>query len=213
MNGVALASSTVHAWPTAAADGAAMQRLFQHNLLQHRRLFSAIDELRDAVCEAAALMTDTLRAGGRLMFCGNGGSTSDSQHLAAEFSGRLKHERRPLAAIALSADGVALTAIANDYGYEEVFARQLQAHARRGDCLIVLSTSGASRNVLRALQAARTLGLPCIALLGRDGGAARHWADLAIVVPHDDSARIQEAHIFIGHTWCGQIEAALGCVA
>ncbi len=93
-----------------------------------------------------------------------------------------------------------------------MFARQVRAHAGRGDCLVVLSTSGESRNVLRALQAARAQGVACVALLGRGGGAARVWADLAIVVPHQDSARVQEAHIFIGHTWCGQIESALGYV-
>jgi D-sedoheptulose 7-phosphate isomerase len=188
------------------------ESLFERNLSEHRRVFEELGSLRSAVCEAALLMTSALRGGGRLLFCGNGGSASDSQHLAAEFNGRLKRERVPLPAMALNADGVTLTAIANDYGFEQVFARQVQAHAGPGDCLVVLSTSGASPNVLRALQAARSQGVPCVALLGRDGGAARAWADVAVVVPDDDSARIQEAHIFIGHTWCGQIEAALGCV-
>jgi D-sedoheptulose 7-phosphate isomerase len=189
-----------------------LRELFAHNLGEHRRVFEAIEPLRDPICAAAATMADCLRRGGRLMFFGNGGSSSDSQHIAAEFAGRLRTERRPLSAISLTADSAALTAIGNDYGYAEVFARQLIAHARAGDVAIGLSTSGRSPNVLHAFAAARPLGVTTIALLGRDGGAARAAADQAIVVPHDDSARIQEAHIFIGHTWCGQVEAALGLV-
>jgi D-sedoheptulose 7-phosphate isomerase len=189
------------------------EALFDGNLQQHRRLFDQIDALRAAVCSAAEAMTGTLRRGGRLLFCGNGGSASDSLHLAAEFNGRLAAEREPLAALALNADTATLTAVANDYGYEQVFARPLRALSRPGDCLVVLSTSGRSPNVLRALEAARVSGVATVALLGRDGGPARALADIAVVVPHADSARIQEAHIFIGHTWCGQIEQALGLVA
>jgi len=184
--------------------------LFAHNLRQHRALFESLEQLREDICAAAALMAGVLERGGRLFFFGNGGSASDSEHLAAELSGRLRRERRPLAAQSLAADSAALSAIANDYGYAEVFARQLQALGRPGDAAIGISTSGASPNVLRGLQAARAQRMSCIALLGRDGGPARALADRAVVVPHEDSARIQEAHIFIGHTWCGQIECALG---
>ncbi|MBL8288084.1 MAG: SIS domain-containing protein [Rubrivivax sp.] len=193
--------------------GGAAARLLARNLAEHRRVFDAIEALREPICAAAATMAQALARGGRLLFFGNGGSASDSQHIAAELTGRLRSERRPLAAQALTADSAALTAIANDYGYAEVFARLLAAQARPGDVAIGLSTSGRSANVLRAFAAARALGVGTIALLGRDGGAARAAADLALVVPHEDSARIQEAHIFIGHTWCGQIEAALGLVA
>ena len=189
-----------------------MQRLLERNLRAHRQLFAELDALAPQICAAAAVLTDTLARGGRLFFFGNGGSASDSLHLAAELTGRLCQERRPLAALALNADVAALTAIANDYGYAEVFARQLCALARPGDCAVAISTSGNSPNVLKALQMARTLGISTVALLGRDGGAARALADHAVVVPHEDSARIQEAHIFIGHTWCGQVEAALGLV-
>lgn len=188
------------------------EELFDGNLRQHRRLFAEIEALSEAVCTAARTMTEALRSGGRLLFCGNGGSASDSLHLAAEFNGRLARERAPLAALALNADCATLTAIANDYGYEQVFARPLQALARPGDCLVALSTSGRSPNVLRALEVARGCGVATVALLGRDGGDARRLADVSVVVPHADSARIQEAHIFIGHTWCGQIEQALGLV-
>lgn len=186
--------------------------LFDRNLAAHRQVFDALDVLRPAVCEAAATMGEALARGGRLLFCGNGGSASDSLHLAAEFNGRLAAERRPLAALALPADCATLTAIANDYGYEQVFARPLLALGRPGDCLVTLSTSGNSPNVLLALEAARECGLRSVALLGRDGGRAATLADVAVVVPHQDSARIQEAHIFIGHTWCGQIERSLGLV-
>jgi D-sedoheptulose 7-phosphate isomerase len=199
------------------ADGAASERralapLLHRNLQAHRAVFAALEALEQPICAAANLMTQALREGGRLLFFGNGGSASDSQHLAAEFSGRLRLERRPLAALALTADSAALTAIGNDYGFAEIFARQLAAHARAGDVAIGISTSGRSPNVLRAFEVARAMGLCCIGLLGRDGGAACAAVDVAVVVPHEDSGRIQEAHIFIGHTWCGQIEAALGLV-
>ncbi|MCY7314249.1 MAG: SIS domain-containing protein [Rubrivivax sp.] len=198
--------------PSRSAVPLPLDALFESNLLQHRRLFAVLDGLRPAVGQAAVLMADCLHRGGRLYFMGNGGSASDSLHLAAEFNGRLKRERAPLPATALCADGATLTAIANDYGFDEVFARQLQAHARPGDCVVALSTSGRSPNVLRGLAMAGSLGVASVALLGQDGGGARVLADRAIVVPHDDTARIQEAHIFIGHTLCGQVERALGLV-
>lgn len=188
------------------------EALFDRNLAAHRSVFAELDVLRVAVCQAAATMSDALARGGRLLLCGNGGSASDSLHLAAEFNGRLSAERRPLAALALPADCATLTAIANDYGYEQVFARPLAALGRPGDCLLALSTSGQSPNVLLALETARECGLRSVALLGRDGGRAATLADVAVIVPHADSARIQEAHIFIGHTWCGQIERSLGLV-
>jgi D-sedoheptulose 7-phosphate isomerase len=191
---------------------AATQDLFDHNLAAHRSVFESLATLRGQVADAAARMADTLEAHGKLLFFGNGGSACDCQHIAAELTGRLRSERRPLAAMALNSDIAALTAIGNDYGFAEVFARQIAALGRPGDCAIALSTSGRSPNVLRALEAAQHHGLHTIALLGRDGGPARLFAERAIVVPHEDSARIQEAHIFIGHTWCGQIERALHLV-
>ena len=154
-------------------------------------------------------MTATLRQGRKLLLMGNGGSAADCQHLAAEFTGRFQHERAPLAAIALTTDTSALTCISNDYGFEEVFARQLAGLGQPGDCAIGISTSGRSPNVLRALERARTLGLTTIGLAGRDGGDMRALCDLCLVVPHADTARIQEAHIFIGHSWCAMVEQAL----
>lgn len=190
----------------------AAHALFERNLSAHRRVFAQLDGLADDIAKVGAHLADTLLAGGRLLFFGNGGSASDSMHIAAELSGRLRHERRALPALALNADAAAMTAIANDYGYAEVFARLLAAQAKAGDCAIGLSTSGRSANVLRAFETAQAMGVSRVALLGRDGGPARALADLAVVVPDDDSARVQEAHIFIGHTWCGQIEMLLGLV-
>ena len=191
---------------------ARLQPLLQHNLQAHCQLFAGLQALAHDICAAALMLTDTIARGGRIFFFGNGGSASDSLHLAAEFTGRLRQERQPLAAMALNADSAALTAIANDYGYAEVFARQLAALGRRGDCAVGISTSGHSPNVLRALEVARNMDISTVGLLGRDGGAAKPLVDCAVVVPHEDSARIQEAHIFIGHTWCGQVENALGLV-
>jgi D-sedoheptulose 7-phosphate isomerase len=193
-----------------AARGFDPAALFAHNLRQHRSVFERLDALGQDIAAAATCMAQVLERGGRLFFFGNGGSASDSEHLAAELSGRLRRDRPPLAAQSLAADSAALSAIANDYGYEQVFARQLQALGRPGDAAIGISTSGSSPNVLRAFEAARARRMVCIGLLGRDGGPARALSDHAVVVPHEDSARIQEVHIFIGHTWCGQIECALG---
>jgi len=182
---------------------------FAEGLAAHRELFDRLHVMQADVEHAAALMARSLLQGGKLLLMGNGGSAADCQHLAAEFTGRFRQERRPLAAVALTTDSSALTCIGNDYGFEQVFARQLEALARPGDCVIGISTSGRSPNVLRALQKARELDLVCIGLSGRDGGDMRALCDLSVVVPHDDTARIQEAHIFIGHSWCEMVESAL----
>ncbi|WP_445679707.1 D-sedoheptulose-7-phosphate isomerase [Radicibacter daui] len=189
-----------------------MTSLFARNLSQHVELMSRLDALEGAVMQAASTVADTLRTGGKLMLCGNGGSAADSQHIAAEFTGRFIKDRKPLAAIALSTDSSALTCISNDYSFADVFARQLVALARAGDCLIGISTSGNSANVIRAVEAARELGVRSIGLLGRDGGKLAALCDEAIIVPSDVTARIQEAHILIGHTICGAAEQQLGLV-
>ncbi len=185
------------------------ENIFAANLLEHRALFERLAPLAGEVARAGALMAETLAAGRKLMFCGNGGSAADSQHIAAELTGRFVRDRRPLAAVALTTDTSALTSIANDYSFDEVFARQVMGLGTRGDCLIAISTSGHSRNVLRAVEAARAAGIGVIGLLGRDGGALRPLCDISIVVPSESTARIQEAHGFIGHTLCGLIESAL----
>ncbi len=187
-----------------------MTDLFLQNLADQTALLQSMTELSAVVHQAGSLCTASLQAGGKLMLCGNGGSAADSQHLSAELTGRFVGDRRPLAAMALSTDTSALTCIANDYSFEEVFARQVQGLGRAGDVLVGISTSGNSRNVIRAVEEARRVGMKVVGLLGRDGGALRDLCDVAIVVPSPVTARIQEAHILVGHTLCGLIEQQLG---
>jgi D-sedoheptulose 7-phosphate isomerase len=193
----------------AEAAGRISGALLLSNLEEHRELFSKLERVFPAVETAASLLVATLTAGGKLLFCGNGGSAADSQHLASEFVGRFVNDRRPLAALALTTDSSALTCISNDYSFEEVFSRQVMGLARQGDCLIAISTSGNSRNIIRAAEAARELGVRTVGLLGRNGGELRALCDVSIVVPSMSTARIQEAHSFIGHTLCGLVELAL----
>lgn len=148
------------------------------------------------------------RRGGNLFICGNGGSHCDAMHFAEELTGRFKGDRRPLGALALG-DPSHVTCVSNDMGFEQVFERQLRGLARKGDLLVTLSTSGNSKNCLRALNAAREMGVDTVALLGRDGGGMRQVADLALVVPAQDSGRIQEIHIKLIHTSIEVLERAL----
>lgn len=187
-----------------------MQSLFSANLAEHLALMQQLGALEPAVSAAGQRLAEVLAAGGKLMFCGNGGSAADSQHLAAELTGRFIKDRRPLAAIALSTDSSALTCIGNDYSFDAIFERQLRALGRSGDALIAISTSGNSGNVIAAVEAARAAGIWTLGLLGRDGGRLKGLCDASIVVPSATTARIQEAHILIGHTLCGQIEQTLG---
>ena len=187
-----------------------MNSKFQQNLDEHRALFAGLEALAGPVAQAAGLICTALAAGHKLMLCGNGGSAADSQHLAAEFTGRFIKDRKPLAAMALSTDTSALTCIANDYSFDEVFYRQVAGLGAAGDCLLAISTSGNSRNVVRAVEAAQQLDMRTVGLLGRDGGLLAKRCDVAIVVPSTSTARIQEAHIMIGHTLCGMVEESLG---
>lgn len=186
--------------------------LFIDNIDEHISVSRSLYHINDAVTQAGHIVGQSLRAGGKILFCGNGGSAADSQHLAAELTGRFIKDRRPLAALALSTDTSALTCIGNDYSFDEVFARQVQGLGRTGDVLVGISTSGNSRNVIRAVEEARAAGMQVVGLLGRDGGALRELCDVAIVVPSQVTARIQESHILIGHTLCGLIEEQLGLV-
>jgi D-sedoheptulose 7-phosphate isomerase len=189
-----------------------MGTLFLHNLLQHRELFLKLDALVPSVAEASERISERMRSGGKLMICGNGGSAADSQHIAAEFTGRFIENRKPLAGLALSTDSSALTCIGNDYSFDEVFARQVAGLGRCEDVLMGISTSGNSRNVIRAVEEAKVLGIMTIGLLGRDGGKLALLCDHAIIVPSQVTARIQEAHILIGHTICGDVERLLGLI-
>ncbi len=186
--------------------------LFLENLHEHNALLATLHALDAQVLQAGTLATQALQQGGKLLFCGNGGSAADSQHLAAELTGRFIKDRRPLAAMALSTDTSALTCIGNDYSFDEIFARQVVGLGRKGDVLVGISTSGNSRNVIRAVEEAKKLGMLSIGLLGRDGGQLKSLCDHSIVVPSDVTARIQECHILIGHTLCGMIEQELGLV-
>jgi D-sedoheptulose 7-phosphate isomerase len=186
--------------------------LFLHNLQEHNALLATLHSLDGAVQLAGQLAAQTLRQGGKILFCGNGGSAADSQHLAAELTGRFIKDRPPLAALALSTDTSALTCIGNDYSFDEVFARQVAGLGRAGDLLVGISTSGNSRNVIRAVEEAHKLGIQSLGLLGRYGGQLRELCTHSVVVPSQVTARIQECHILIGHTLCGLIEQELGLV-
>jgi D-sedoheptulose 7-phosphate isomerase len=161
------------------------------------------------VIEAVCIIERALRAGGKVLICGNGGSAADAQHLAAELMGRFQKDRAPLAALALTTDTSALTAIANDYAFADVFARQVRGIGRPGDVLIGISTSGASENVLRAFAAARDAGLKTIGLTGASGGRFPDACDVTIAVTATATARVQELHIAIGHAICELIEETL----
>lgn len=158
---------------------------------------------------AADLCISALRNGGKIIFCGNGGSAADAQHLAAELMGRFLIDRNPLPALSLTVDTSALTAIGNDYGFEKVFSRQLRGIAQKGDVVFGLSTSGNSANVVEAFEVARSLGLGTIGLTGQDGGKMRPLSDVLIAVPHTKTNHIQEVHIAIGHLICAFVEAEL----
>ena len=159
---------------------------------------------------SATAFVGALKSGNTIFWCGNGGSAAESSHLAVELIGRFKNNRRPLPSISLNADTSALTCIANDFGYDEIFARQLEGLAKRGDVLVVLSTSGKSENILRALRKAREVGVITIALLGKGGGQAVDLADHAIVIDSTETARIQEIHLLLGHTFCEYAEMDMG---
>ncbi|MBE5865460.1 MAG: D-sedoheptulose 7-phosphate isomerase [Lachnospiraceae bacterium] len=166
----------------------------------------ADEALIQRISEVAEVMAESLKRGGKLLLCGNGGSASDALHFAGEIVGRFQMERSSWPAVVLNADVASMTAVANDYGYDEVFARQVQAFMKPEDVLVGISTSGNSRNVLRAIEATRTTGGCTVALLGKDGGAIKDMVDYSIVVPNECTARVQECHITIIHILCELIE-------
>lgn len=167
---------------------------------------SADRGLHDLVAEAVAVSTQALRAGGKLLFAGNGGSAADAQHWAGELVSRFNFDRPGLAAIALTTDSSILTAVGNDYGYDYVFARQVEAIARPGDVLFAISTSGRSRNILRAIEAAREGDVRVIGFTGASGGEMAPLCDICLRVPSSETPKIQEGHEFLGHLICGLIE-------
>src|ERR1700730_332994 len=174
---------------------------------EHLEVAKTLPALASAVSRAVDLIYSSLAAGGQLLIAGNGGSAADAQHIAAELTGRFLLERQPLRAIALHGNTSALTAIGNDYGYEHVFARELAAHARPDDVLLAISTSGNSRNILCAIEAARQRKVNVIGLTGESGGQMQSTCDGCLCVPSRSTARIQEMHITIGHAICELLEA------
>jgi D-sedoheptulose 7-phosphate isomerase len=178
-------------------------------LAGHRETIDAVEALAPQIGCAADVTAKAFASGGQLLACGNGGSAADAQHIVAEFVGRYLKERAPYPAIALSTNTSALTAIGNDYGFDEVFARQVRAHGRAGDVLLAISTSGDSPNVLRAIHAAREAAMTVIGLTGSGGGKMAARCDVCLTVSADSTPRIQEAHILIAHVFCGLVEDAL----
>lgn len=184
--------------------------MIRAQLAEQRSLLKQIDlELADDIAAAVGMLVEALSVGNKLLVMGNGGSAADAQHFAAELVGRFRLERRALPAIALTTDTSALTAIGNDYGFDRIFSRQVEALARPGDVVIGISTSGNSVNIAQALQSARAAGCRTIALLGRGGGTIKGMVDLPLVMPADATPRIQEGHITVIHIICDLLEQAI----
>ena len=183
--------------------------LIEKSLIEHQATIKLVHEqLLPVISQSAERLCDVLNAGNKILVCGNGGSAADAQHFAAELVGRFELERGGLPAIALTTDTSILTAVGNDYGFEQLFSRQVEALAGPGDALIGISTSGNSENVLLAMQKASAIGCLTIGLTGKDGGAIAKTADLSINVAVDRTARVQEAHLMILHLICEQIDVA-----
>ena len=183
--------------------------MFPEILKQHIDCFSRLPEMGHDIESAGSRMTQAIAGGGKILVCGNGGSAADAQHFAAELIGRFEQERSAWPAIALTTDTSILTAIGNDYGFADVFSRQVQGLGRPGDVLIGISTSGNSENVTRAVAAAKSQEIQTVGLLGKDGGSLKDLVDCALVISDKNTARIQEAHIFILHFWAMLIERQL----
>ena len=184
-------------------------KTFMSDLEEHQSTIVRLADCAGVIEEAGKILINTLRQGGKILLCGNGGSAADCQHIAAEIVVRYEKKRQAMAAIALTTDTSILTAHANDYDFETVFSRQIEALGNDKDCLIAISTSGQSENILRAVEAAKSNDMTVIGLTGCEGGELSKLATISIIVPSVVTARIQEAHILIGHWWCGAIEEAL----
>jgi len=179
-------------------------------LRSHCEVMAAVErDLTPAIESAVSLLVGAFRSGNKVLVMGNGGSAADAQHFVAEIVGRFKLERRALPALALTTDSSILTAIGNDYGFESIFSRQVEAHGAAGDVVVGISTSGHSPNVKLALQRAAAAGCRTVALLGKDGGTIKDVAELSIIVPSDDTPRVQEGHITIIHILCDLMEKEL----
>jgi len=183
--------------------------VFGQAIAEHLSVVKSLASQESVLRQIATEMTQAVVGGNKILWCGNGGSAADAQHLAAELVGRFRHERRGLPSIALTTDSSILTSIANDYGYDEVFRRQIEALCVAGDVVIGISTSGSSKNVCAALRSARELGAFTAALTGTTGGSLAAIANVTLRIPSDDTARIQEAHILCGHMLCDWVERSV----
>ena len=186
-----------------------MKELIKKHILEHSVTLKSIFELDESIEKVANIFIHCLKTDGTIFWCGNGGSASDSQHLAGELVGRFVDERKPLKSISLTADSSVMTCIVNDYGYEHIFSRQIEALGSKGDVLVGISTSGNSKNVLNAFEVAKNKGVRTIGLLGKGGGLAKGLVDESIIIPSNSTARVQEMHIFVGHILCDLIEEGL----
>jgi D-sedoheptulose 7-phosphate isomerase len=186
-----------------------MKELIKKHILEHSATLKSIFELDESIEKVANIFIHCLENDGTIFWCGNGGSASDSQHLAGELVGRFVDERKPLKSIALTADSAVMTCIVNDYGYEHIFSRQVEGLGKEGDVLVGISTSGNSLNVLNALKVANRKGMITIGLLGKRGGKASSLAKQSFIVGSNSTARVQEMHILIGHIICDLIEEGL----
>ena len=186
-----------------------MKEIISEEFNAHISAANLLHSLTDIVAKSAQLCISSLNNGGKILIFGNGGSAADAQHIAAEMVGRYKIDRNGLPAIALTTDSSILTSISNDFGYTQVFSRQVKALANKGDVLIGISTSGSSANVINALKISKDLGCKTIGLSGGDGGKMNKACDINIVVPNEDTPRIQEIHIVVGHTICHLIDHAI----
>lgn len=182
--------------------------IIRQSLRAHADTIAQLDALRPQIAQFAELVQAALMRGGKILFMGNGGSAADSQHLAAELVGRFQTERRGLAAIALSTDTSILTSVGNDYGFEQIFSRQVEALCRPDDVLVGISTSGNSPNVVRAMEVGQSIGARTVAMTGAGGGKLAAMCDLTLAMPSGVTARVQEAHILVGHILCELIDDA-----
>ena len=172
----------------------------------HQEALKLLEKQSSTIAKIASLFIESLEAGGKIIFVGNGGSAADAQHLAAELVGRFRKNRGALAALALTTDTSILTAIGNDFGFDEVFSRQIEAIAKDKDLLVGISTSGKSKNIIKAIEKAKTIGLKSIGFLGKDGGDIKGLVDVDLTISSDDTPSIQEMHTLAGHTICGIVE-------
>jgi len=175
---------------------------FHYIIEEHQAVIQSLKQQTQSIEAAGALIIETFLQGNKILLCGNGGSASDCQHLAAEFMVRFVDQRRPLPAIALTTDTSILTAHSNDFSFDTVFSRQVESLGNAGDCLIAISTSGNSQNIIEAVKMAQQKRMHCVILSGETGGKLAEYSQYIITVPSDITARIQEAHILIGHWWC-----------